>query len=47
MDTARHYLHPSTLFRTIDALAYSKFNTLHWHAVDAEVSIINIIFQKI
>merc|ERR1712137_746356 len=36
MDTARHYLHPSTLFRTIDALAYSKFNTLHWHAVDAE-----------
>merc|ERR1712137_1228073 len=36
MDTARHYLLPSTIFRTIDALAYSKFNTLHWHAVDAE-----------
>uniref|UniRef100_A0A7S4I501 beta-N-acetylhexosaminidase n=2 Tax=Vannella robusta TaxID=1487602 RepID=A0A7S4I501_9EUKA len=36
MDTARHYLLPSTIFRTIDALSYSKFNTLHWHAVDAE-----------
>lgn len=36
MDTARHYLHPSTIYRTIDALSYSKFNTLHWHAVDAE-----------
>merc|ERR1712137_290867 len=36
MDTARHYMDASTIYRTIDALAYSKFNTLHWHAVDAE-----------
>ena len=37
VDTARHYLDPTVLFRAIDALSYSKFNTLHWHVSDAQV----------
>ena len=36
IDTARHYLSVDTIYRTLDAMSYSKFNTLHWHAVDAE-----------
>eukprot|EP01094_Clydonella_sp_ATCC50884_P010127 TRINITY_DN1968_c0_g1_i1.p1 TRINITY_DN1968_c0_g1~~TRINITY_DN1968_c0_g1_i1.p1 ORF type:complete len:548 (+),score=159.09 TRINITY_DN1968_c0_g1_i1:50-1693(+) len=36
IDTARHYLNVPTIKRAIEALSYSKFNTLHWHAVDAE-----------
>jgi hexosaminidase len=36
IDSARHYLSIDTIYRTIDAMSYSKLNTLHWHAVDAE-----------
>eukprot|EP01103_Thecamoeba_quadrilineata_P000432 TRINITY_DN1036_c0_g1_i2.p1 TRINITY_DN1036_c0_g1~~TRINITY_DN1036_c0_g1_i2.p1 ORF type:complete len:454 (-),score=70.64 TRINITY_DN1036_c0_g1_i2:369-1730(-) len=36
IDSSRHFLSPSTIYRTIDALSYSKFNTLHWHITDAE-----------
>jgi len=36
IDTARHYLSVNTILRAIDAAAYNKLNTLHWHAVDAQ-----------
>jgi hexosaminidase len=36
IDTARHYLSVNTILRTIDAAAYNKLNTLHWHSVDAQ-----------
>jgi len=36
IDSARHYLMPETIFRTIRAMSFTKFNTLHWHIVDAQ-----------
>ncbi|XP_052127097.1 chitooligosaccharidolytic beta-N-acetylglucosaminidase [Frankliniella occidentalis] len=35
LDTARHYLPLSALLRTVDAMAASKLNVLHWHATDS------------
>eukprot|EP01027_Heterolobosea_sp_BB2_P025498 GEZU01039131.1.p1 GENE.GEZU01039131.1~~GEZU01039131.1.p1 ORF type:complete len:588 (+),score=189.24 GEZU01039131.1:30-1766(+) len=36
IDTARHYYNVDTILSIIDAMSYNKFNTLHWHMVDAQ-----------
>ena len=36
LDVSRHYYPPSDINRTIDALAYNKFNRLHVHITDAQ-----------
>lgn len=36
LDTARNYFPVSDILRTIDAMAATKLNTFHWHAVDTQ-----------
>lgn len=34
IDSSRHFLTISSILITIDAMAYNKLNTLHWHILD-------------
>ncbi|CAG8619881.1 5285_t:CDS:2, partial [Ambispora leptoticha] len=36
LDTARHFYPVKDILRTIEALAWSKLNVLHWHIVDSQ-----------
>lgn len=36
LDTARHFLPVELILRQIDAMAFNKLNTLHWHLTDSQ-----------
>lgn len=34
LDTSRHWLQLTDIFKTLDGMSYNKLNVLHWHIVD-------------